>query len=264
MSNTNQLSIQEHIIQTYGTLRWGIGILAVALPIILSGLGFLLYGLPLQDSISAYYHAFVPTQQFPDLFAVAGNGGMRNWFVGILWAIGVFLILYKGYGDRENWALNIAGLLLITVAIFPMDWTCKSSCPKFSIHGISAFLFFIAIGYVCIVLSGNTLDLLKKSEDKQFYKLWYTIIGWAMIAFPISVAFLEFFQIHLFGTHTVFFIEVGGIWIFAAYWLLKGRELSGSSSKADLEAMKGNLVRPTHSSNMFKDLLDTTPLKVLS
>jgi hypothetical protein len=251
------MSLEDHIIKTYSTLRMGIGILAIALPIILVVVGFAMYGLTLQDSISAYYHAFVPTQQFPDPFAVAGNGVMRNWFVGILWAIGVFLFLYKGYGHRESTALNIAGVLLITVAMFPMDWTCRSSCPKISIHGVAAILFFLAIGYVCIFRSGDTLKLLTNSQG-QFYKRYYCIIGWGMWVFPVIVTVLEFFELHPFGTRPVFFIEVGGIWIFAAYWLLKSWEIF--VSKADLAVINGDLVRAPRKSNVIQYWLDTTPL----
>jgi len=122
--------LDAHISKTYSGLRNGIGWLAIALPLVLSLWGYWKHGLPPQDSISAYYHAFVPSGKPPGLLEVAGNGVMRNWFVGILWAIGVFLVLYRGYGRRENIALNFAGVLLIMVAMFPMDWTCGTACPK--------------------------------------------------------------------------------------------------------------------------------------
>jgi len=262
MPDRNQMSLESHMIQTYSALRWGIGILAIMLPIVLAVVGFAKYGLILQDSISAYYHAFVPTQQFPDLFAISGNGVMRNWFVGILWAIGVCLLLYKGYGHRENTALNIAGVLLITMSMFPMDWTCRDSCPKISIHGVAAILFFLSIGYVCIFRSGDTLKekLLPNPQDRQFYKRWYRIIGLTMWIFPVTVTVLEFFQIYPFGTRTVFFVEVVGIWVFAAYWLLKSREIS--VSEADLAVIKGDLVRAPRKSNVIQYWLDTTPLDV--
>ncbi|MBD1849746.1 hypothetical protein [Leptolyngbya sp. GB1-A1] len=250
-------SIEEHIVTTYGALRRGIGYLAIALPVILSVWGILKYGLPLQDSISAYYHAFVSTGQPPGLFEVAGNGVMRNWFVGILWAIGVFLVLYRGYGRRENIALNIAGVLLIIVAMFPMDWTCGVTCPKVSVHGIAAILFFLTIGYVCIFRSGDTLPLIKDSDAREFYKRWYRIIGTVMWVFPLVVAVLEFFQLRPFGTRTVFFIEVAGIWTFAAYWLLKSREID--RSKADVAAVNGKLERTPRKYGVIPYLLDTRP-----
>ncbi|MBI4782424.1 MAG: hypothetical protein HY785_14070 [Oscillatoriophycideae cyanobacterium NC_groundwater_1537_Pr4_S-0.65um_50_18] len=256
MSPTHSPSLQEHIISTYGALRRGIGFLAIALPIILSVGGFVKYGLTPQDSISAYYHAFVPTAQPPGLFEIAGNGVMRNWFVGILWAISVFLILYRGYGRRENTVLNIAGVLLIAVAMFPMDWTCGTTCPKVSVHGVSAILFFLAIGYVCIFRSGDTLELINPSA-RESYKRWYRIIGLLMWVFPLVVAALEFFKLHPFGTRTVFFIEAAGIWTFAAYWLIKSHEISFSN--ADVVAIEGDLVRAPRKSGAIQYWLDTTP-----
>ncbi len=251
-------SLSEHIFKTYGSLRIGIGTLAIALPIILAGIGFFKYGLILQDSISAYYHAFVATRQFPDPFAVAGNGLMRNWFVGILWAIGFFLILYRGYGRRENTALNIAGILLITVAMFPMDWACGETCPKVSVHGVAAIIFFVSIGYVCIFRSGDTLELIRNPSDRHAFLRWYRRIGFVMWSFPLVVALLEFFKLHPFGSRTVFFIEVAGIWAFAAYWLIKSREVARTN--ADLAIASGNLVRSPRKSGAVEYWLDTAPL----
>jgi len=249
--------IEEHIITTYGVLRRGIGYLAIVLPVILAVGGFVLYKLPFQDSISAYYHAFLPTAQPPGLFDVAGNGVMRNWFVGILWAVGVFLVLYRGYGRRENIALNVAGVLLIIVAMFPMGWICGATCSQISIHGTAAILFFLAIGYVCIFRSGDTLPLIEDLDTRAFYRRWYRIIGWVMWVFPLVVAVLEFFQLRPFGTRTVFFIEVAGIWTFAAYWLLKSREIG--RSKADVAAANGELERTPRKSGAIRYWLDPAP-----
>jgi hypothetical protein len=259
MSRSNPPSLRDHIIATYGSLRNGIGLLSIALPILLAGIGYFKYGLILQNSISAYYHAFVTTQQFPDILAVAGNGVMRNWFVGILWAIGFFLILYKGYGRRENNALNLAGILLIIVAMFPMDWKCGEACPKVSVHGIAAILFFLSIGYVCIFRSGDTLKLVKDLNDRESYLRWYRRIGAVMWAFPLVVTLLEFFKLHPFGSRTVFFIEVAGIWAFAAYWLIKSREIAVTN--ADSEIVQNKLSRPARKPGIIGYWLDTTPLK---
>jgi hypothetical protein len=262
MSTTNpsQSSLQEHIVTTYSALRRGIGLLAMALPVILSLGGFIKYGLVPQDSISAYYHAFVPTAQTPGLFEIAGNGVMRNWFVGILWAISVFLILYRGYGWRENNALNVAGMLLIAVAMFPMGWTCGATCPPVSVHGVSAILFFFAIGYVCIFRSGDTLNLVKDPDARASYQRWYRLIGLVMWVFPLVVAAFEFFKLHPFGTRTVFFIEAAGIWTFAAYWLLKSREIS--LTNADIAVIQGDLLRADRKPGVIQYWLDTTPYSI--
>jgi hypothetical protein len=53
-----------------------------------------------------------------------------------------------------------------------------------------------------------------------------------MLASPLTAFIVN----SIIGTETsfVFFIEVAGIWAFAAYWLIKGSELkrSGATSKA--------------------------------
>jgi hypothetical protein len=136
-------AIESHIAVTYKVLRRGLAVLAIALPLVLSILGYVQYGLELQESISAYYHASTSAAPGFDPFSGAGQGQMRNWFVGILWAIGVFLILYRGYGRRENQALNIAGILLILVAMFPMEWACGNTCSKITLHGVFAVAFFL-------------------------------------------------------------------------------------------------------------------------
>ena len=84
--------LQHHMFATYTTLRIGLAVIAFAFPILL-WLGGRVIGLPLQDSMSAYYHAFA-----------ADGQSMRNWFVGILFAVGVILYLYQGYSYRENYA----------------------------------------------------------------------------------------------------------------------------------------------------------------
>jgi hypothetical protein len=182
---------------------------------------------------------------------------MRNWFVGILWAIGFFLILYKGFGRRESRALNLAGLLLIMVSMFPMGWTCRDACPKVSVHGVSAILFFLAIGYVCIFRSGDTLILLPDRQQSAYRKI-YRFIGSVMWAFPLVVAILEAAHIKIFGSHTVFFIEAVGIWTFASFWLIKSREIAASG--ADLVASSGRLIRPARKKGVLNYWLDNSPL----
>jgi hypothetical protein len=55
MPTDNTAKLEMHIVKTYSGLRNGIGLLAIALPLILSIWGYVKYGLLAQDSISAYY-----------------------------------------------------------------------------------------------------------------------------------------------------------------------------------------------------------------
>jgi hypothetical protein len=74
---------ESHIYSTYFTLRLGMAAIAILFLFILWIGGHIYAGLPLQDLMSAYYHANIDGRS------------VRDWFVGILFAIGAFLYLYK-------------------------------------------------------------------------------------------------------------------------------------------------------------------------
>jgi hypothetical protein len=216
-------SLHDHVFGTYITLRRGMAIMAFAFPLLLWLLGRLLYGVPLQNSMSAYYFA-VPTPG-SDAFP------MRTWFVGLLFAIGGFLYLYKGFTDRENFALNLAGIFAVMVAVFPMGRDGAASAEpslasQLSIHGASAVLLFV----------DKTLRLLPPAhmaKEKGFRRA-YKIIGWSMVAAPGGA----FVYTLLSGDRAryVFVVEALGIWAFSAYWFVKSYEMS--LSRAD-EAVLG-------------------------
>lgn len=205
--------IREHVFTTYANLRIGIAILAIALPFVLSIGGYIREGLSLQDSMSAYYHS--------------GGGAMRDVFVGVLFAVGVFLYLYKGVTTLENNALNLAAIFLIGVALFPMEWGCGNSCSRISLHGIFAVLFFLSIAYVCIFRASDTLDLLPDLAQVRHYKRIYKILGFGMIISPFIAILLTFILQPLSQARsTVFFVEACGVFVFAFYWIIKTREIS--------------------------------------
>lgn len=214
-------AILESITASYFLLRRGLAALAFAFPIVLwLGAG------PddLQASISAYYH-----------YSAAGGpqygaGTMRDVFVGVLWAIGAFLFFYKGYSWQENWALNVAGLAAVLIAMFPMDWPPDPSAePTLAaiVHQTSAVLFFLATAYVCLFRSGDTLELMNDEALKRKFKRGYAVLGVLMVLIPLTVVLLHFM---LPGpadrSPVVLMIEVAGIYVFSAFWLVKSREIA--------------------------------------
>src|SRR5687768_1056650 len=84
--------LHKHMFNTYFVLRKGMACTAIVFPLLLWWVGAWA-DIDLQGSMSAYYHT-----------------SMRNWFVGLLFAVGGMLYLYKGFSMRENVALNLAGL----------------------------------------------------------------------------------------------------------------------------------------------------------
>jgi len=237
------VQLQEHVQGTYFSLRYGIAALGFALPILLIVIGRILGGVGLQSSMSAYYYA--------------GNGAARNEFVGVLITVGAFLYLYKGFSRQEEIALNIAGLLAAGIALFPMQWNCGDSCSAISAHGVFAVLFFLSIAYVCLARAMDTLPLLKdvypddpkRAEERiAFYKRRYKFLGWAMVVSPIAALIGNW---TLQQSAAVFFIEMFAVWVFAAYWYCKSKELK--ETDAELLAVKGNLRRIKKRNRLLPD-----------
>lgn len=227
MSNNQH---NQYMIDTYLILRRGMATIAFAFPIAL-----LLFGpqpgLEPEPSISAYYWV---------------GGNLRDLFVGVLCAIGVCLMLYKG-PKKEDLALDLAGLFAILVAFFEMregtDCMPQENWYDFlfdgSWHGEFAFAFFAAIAYVCIFLStkrhifaiifSNQEDNpdTRTSREKKFDKL-YTLCGTVMvvvIVLGVALKVMDSDNALCEKYNTVFWTETFAIWTFAAFWLIQTIEL---------------------------------------
>ena len=192
---------------------------AALLPIVLLVIGLSNDRTP-QGSMSAYYHSSTLT---------------KDIFVGALWAVGVFLILYQGFSQWENILLNVAGTAAILVALFPMDWECGTNgtgCRAFNPHRFFAVLFFFSIASVCWFRAEDTLYLIRDDILRRNYRRIYKTIGLAMAAAPITV-FVLAVVLRLRETQSpwVFIIEAIGIWIFAAYWVTKSREIARTDAE---------------------------------
>lgn len=200
--------LYEHISATYRLLRLGLAAVAVALPVLL----WIGTGQP-RPSISDYYHA---------------GGWMRDPFVGSLSAIGVFLVLYKGYSSREDVALDLAGVAAVVVALVPTD---RREVPGVRVelaasglvHMVAAVCFFLLIAYVCVFRSGDTLALMDE-ERRRGFRRGYRLLGAAMLAAPAAAWAVRYLP----GAAAypyVFFAELAGVLVFAAFWIVKSREI---------------------------------------
>lgn len=201
--------LYAHIAATYRLLRMGLALVAILLPLAL----WIGAETP-RPSISDYYHA---------------GGWMRDLFVGSLCAIGVFLVLYKGYSAREDVALDLAGVAAIIVAFVPSD---RREVPGVRVelaasglvHLIAAVTFFVLIAYVCVFRSGDTLELMDEERRRRF-KRGYGVLGTAMLAAPAAAWGVRYLP----GATAypyVFFAEFAGVLVFAIFWAVKGREIA--------------------------------------
>jgi hypothetical protein len=229
--------LQEHIASTYFSLRKGLVLLAIVLPLVLPVAARLL-GIPYQRSLSAYYHAVGPNGE-----------SVRDAFVGMLLIVGALMWLYRGYSRPENRLLNLAGVLVALVAVVPMRWpeathaavndVGTAAVEAASLHGTFAVGFFLCIAAVCLYCSGKTLALIPDLAKRARYRNAYRLLGAVMIVAPI-LAYVFSFTIN--GDYAIIVVETAGVLAFGAYWLVKTGELS--LSHAEQDALEGTLDLP--------------------
>lgn len=213
--------LQDHIAGSYLSLRVGIGAIAVLFPLVLAGGGSLWAGEPLLASFSDYYHT-----------------GMRNIFVGVIFAIGAFLFLYKGFSGLENHVLDAAGFLALCVAMLPARLPGAPHTLASRLHTAAAILFFLCIAYVAVFRASDTLPLVGDAAAAAWYDGLYRLYGAGMILSPVSAWVAD----TLFGSgRYIFFLELLGVWAFAAFWITKGIEIHRTN--ADLRAARCELER---------------------
>jgi hypothetical protein len=217
----------EYIPRTYFALRAGLAAIAFGFPIALWIGGHLIAGLDLQKSMSTYYHA--------------GNGALRDLFVGTLCAIAAILFLYQGVTRLEDYALNLAALFALGIAMFPTASAAGTGDWRANLHVVCAVAFFICIGYVAIFRSGDTLSLLPEDRQKM-YRRFYLVTGWAMVLLPAAAFATRY--IPALANYNTFFIEAAGIYAFGAYWVIKTRELS--ETNFEKKAANRELAVPEH------------------
>jgi hypothetical protein len=211
--------LRKHVFATYWRLRLWMAGLAIVLPFLLWAWGKRHFGLPLQGSMSAYYWA-----------SSEGDHPMRVWFVGFIFAIGSCLWLYKGYSKSENWVLNFAALLILGVALFPMSWNCGSEhgycAPSVfdrTWHNVFAIAFFVCTAYVAAFESQRTVSAFADRSRKWLFRVLYVIMAALLIILPLLAIYVHHLRKN--DETVTYWIEVGSILPFTAFWIIKTIEL---------------------------------------
>ncbi|WP_156309195.1 hypothetical protein [Sphingobacterium endophyticum] len=208
-------NIQHYNLFAYRRLRRAIGYLGIFLPSILVLLSLIkFFSTNIQPSISHYYYT-----------------NLREIFTGTLCAVGLFLICYKGNGNKsilknDNILTNIAGFMAFGVAFIPTD-PISDSCLKctlinFSLtwlhYGFAAVLFFIfallSINVFTIGQQPNTDIPVSMFNENKIYRF----CGYGILLCIILVPF------KLFPYSTLLF-EALALLLFGVSWLIKGRAL---------------------------------------
>lgn len=216
---TNQTS--ENDIATYRRIRSSIGVLGISLPIVLLILPLVpFFNTSIQDSISHYYYT-----------------NLRELFTGVLCAVGLFLIRYKGHNNPIIWKndgllTNIAGSMAFGIALFPTNadecsqkiYTLIPQC-HFLLGGIhlafaAAFFIVLAIISINIFTIGQKVNPsipISFINENRIYKT----CGYLMLIFIILVPIFAAFRL----SYTTLICESLALFSFGISWIIKGRAL---------------------------------------
>jgi hypothetical protein len=194
--------------------RRGMAVLAAIFPVAFL-LSSLLGRTEFQTSISAYYWTLDPE---------------RNVFVGVLCAIAVFLLLYKGYTPLEDRVLDLAGLCAAGVAFVPIaKGSDCGAASGLSAHGAFAVTFFLCLAFICVFMSEQSLKSMPDPNRRSHFRWAYRICAGAMIlliGLAVASRFLPGGVLEAMCRRgATFWLEALAIWTFAAFWYVKTREL---------------------------------------
>lgn len=217
-----EIKIENYDIFTYRRIRRAIGYLGISLPILLVGLSLIsFFQTPVQPSISDYYYT-----------------NLREIFTGILCAVGLFLIRYKGFGNASIWKndnllTNIAGIMALGVALFPTnpeDFKTKiytlipypEKWLGWLHYGFAALLFLILA-----LLSINVFTIGQENETRTPKSMLnenniYKTCGYLIIVFVVMVPIFEVLKLYPYST---LIFEALSLFAFGIAWLIKGRAL---------------------------------------
>jgi hypothetical protein len=197
-------------------MRRMIGILGIALPIVVVVGGLIQGKIEIQPSISGYYYT-----------------NMRDFFIGILCIVSIFLISYKGYEKIDNLIGNLSGIFALGMVLFPTEM-CNGESSSVGIfllndnisgyiHLVFGFLFFVTLSY-------NSIFLFTKrqpghfSEAKRRRNFIYRFCGSIMIlATLLIVVYTLFLRNTAFDKiYPVLILETISLFAFGISWLVKG------------------------------------------
>ncbi len=211
----------DSIVISYIWLRRLIGGLGMLLPLFCISGGKIFAGLSWQQSISYYYYT-----------------NMRDFFVGLLFCVSMFLITYKGYEKIDTLITTASGISGLCIAIFPCHF--ESDLDNFVgifqieshisniIHLTFASFFFLLLAINSIFLF--TLSDKSKttfSKNKKFRNKIYVCCGAiillsmalvALLLLSLSEEMIKQYKIVL-SFETIMLVAFG------ISWLIKGETL---------------------------------------
>ncbi|MFO0950523.1 MAG: hypothetical protein U0835_05100 [Isosphaeraceae bacterium] len=218
------------LVVSYLGVRRAVGAIGLILPVALGPVGWLAFGVPVQDNISSYYHT-----------------PLRDVFVGAMCAIGVFLFCYRGYDWVERWTGFVGCASAFGVAFFPLD---PGSDPLYQrsligyVHTACGGAFFLTLAFYSLYHFPSRGESAPHEAQRDFvYRTSGGVILVGMLAMGGYLFLLPAGPKRLFNEYNfLFWMESAAVWAFAAAWLTKGRAILADIA-VDLLALPAELLR---------------------
>ena len=214
-------NITERFTNSHLLYRQVIGYIGFFLPVVLVA-GNVIFSSSVENTISAYYHTI-----------------MGDVFVGALWALGWFLITYKGYDKVDNFVSGISGISAIGLTLFPtaIEHGFHYAAPPWvgSLHYIFAAIFLFSLAIFSSFLFTKTGVKNKKDigAGKKIRNRWYRYLGFAIFIFValFPVLVLSGLDKRWEVIKPLLVLETLAVWAFSASWAIKGEFLVFASLK---------------------------------
>ena len=210
-------------VRTFLTLRKSIGILAWALPFAVAIPYYFAHQI-LLSSISAYYYT-----------------GSRNYFVGTLCAVGLFMFCNRGYGPRDEGAAYVSAVCAFGVAFFPTTPDPRSihcDCSVVMVilgghlHLTFAAILFLTLAYFCLRLFTLSAVGVEITYEKHIRNRVYIGCGWTILISMAVILILSLcpqLQLRLKWPCPKLpfdaFFETTSLLAFGTAWLVKGEAI---------------------------------------
>lgn len=193
---------------SYYELRMLIGGAGILLPLLLF-FGKLIFNgsAQIEYSISDYYD----------------NGTAGDILVGVLFALGFFLLSYRGYDAIDSKAANLGCVFALGVALFP---TTSDNQWIHKLHFVFALLLFSVFIFFCIYLFRRSDPRNPCTKQKETRNKAYLVCGIIMIVCIVGIAICSFLLEELSAKYNlVFWLETIALIAFGFSWITKAEFL---------------------------------------
>lgn len=205
------------LIISYLTLRKALGYIGIAMPIVVRLGAKYFEQIPSTESISAYYYT-----------------GMRDVFVGTLFAVGVFLFFYRGPDTQDNVVTNVAGLAAVAIGLLPTEPVyhpiilerfprlfsaeCYNNHGPLGFHIYAVATFFVLISYlVTFRFTRPSQPIVTKQKKSR--NIVYVVTGVVMLLSLVLIIVIKAVS----KSGSIFWPETIAIVAFGIAWLTKGQ-----------------------------------------